>query len=850
MIGIEKVASLDYLRHVFDCYRSGEVAVPIEPNGAPPPGFEFARRIRPLDDSGWFTRAQAPVHDPAPAQISFSSGTTGEPKAIQLSHRALADVTERLIAVMRIDASISEYLAVPPTYSFGLGRARVVAAIGGRLYVPPRGFDPNELARMLEAGEVNALAAVPTILRVLIANPGLIGPKAGRALRWLEIGSQPMSADEKRAVRDLFPAARIIQHYGLTEASRTTFLDISGADDAGLESVGSAVAPSEVRVDGEGHICIRGPHVADGVLTDAGLRPLVDADGWLRTNDLGRLDEQGALHFLGRADNLLNVGGIKVPAELFEERLGERAEARGVSLAVTGLADPLRGEIVMVGHLPTTNMAGLAAAVREVASGFGLGAADVRLVEVAEIPRTETGKVRRAELSRGAAAAVQAPAPGVGAPAAGDPDMSPEERKIALIWAEALRVPNIDRNDTFFDLGGDSLSAINVMIRMERAGVPPELTQQIFEGRSVAEIAASIGGNAPRAPASRRAQTSDAISMTRGLMVFVVIGGHWLPFLLTRMGSLSQPLLEWAIPFFRLGTPGFAIVFGLGLAFFNLPMVERHPDRLRSNIRRSVITVGVGVALLALLRGWSFVASGERAVDPSALFFGVLLAYLMLVAASGLILRIVSRQRHQLAAVLVMALSALLLSALLREEWRHAASTGWLDLARLMLVAKYGFPEMLGYAGLGMAMGIWIGREQEDEHLPANALLAGLVLLLASAVLTVTLGLQSLWFAGSSSTMMLVAYCGVVLLIFGASLSLIRGGHASGILRLPIRLLIMTGMLAFLAYVGHEMVMSLRDILGVLGVADGEAVIVPVAAFVGTFSFALTRLYKLQHGGK
>lgn len=845
LVAIERVASLDYLHRVFDCYRDGRVAVPVAADGPPPPGTRFAARIAPVADSGWFAREQAPIRAATPAQIVFSSGTTGDPKAILLSHRALADVTERLIAAMGIDASIREYLAVPPTYSFGLGRARVVAAVGGRLYVPPRGFDVHELATMLAAGEVNALAAVPTILRILIDNPQLIDEQARAALRWLEIGSQPMSAGEKRAVRALFPAARIVQHYGLTEASRTTFLDIAGADDAALESVGRPIGETGVRIDAAGHICIRGPHVADGVIAAGGVVPLADQEGWLRTNDLGRIDEDGALHFLGRADHLMNIGGIKVPAELFEERLAAHGGAGSATVAVTAMPDALRGEIVAVAHLPVAEPAGLAAAVRAVAGTFGLGAADARLVEVQDMPRTETGKVRRGALAE-AIGRVGHGAPAV--PAAAGEGMTAEERAIATIWAEALGLPAIGRDDTFFDLGGDSLSAINVMLRMERAGVAPELTRLIFEGRSVAEIAAAVGGAQTAAPVSRRAQVSDAISMTRGLMVMVVILGHWLPFVLTRMGTLSQPLLHAAIPFFRLGTPGFAIVYGLGLAFFNLPMVARHPDRLRANIRRSAAIVGGGVAILALLRGWSDAMTGARAVTPSTLFFGVLLAYLMLVLASGAILRFVARRRHQIAAVLVMALSALLLSAVLRGEWRDAATSGWLDLARLMLVAKYGFPEMLGYAGLGMAMGQWIGREREAEDLPATTMLAGLILLLGAAVLTVTLGLQGLWFAGSSAIMMLVAYCGVVLVMFGTSLTVIRRRYMDTPLRLPVRLLILTGTLAFLAYVGHELASSARSILGAMGVPDAAAIGGPVLLFAAVFGIALRRLYRLQYG--
>ena len=103
--------------------------------------------------------------------------------------------------------------------------------------------------------------------------------KIARRLRWLEIGSQAMSVEEKQAIRRMFPAARIIQHYGLTEASRTTFLDLQEASDAQLATVGRPVGKTEVKIDADRHICIRGPHVADGILTANGLEPIVDGEG-------------------------------------------------------------------------------------------------------------------------------------------------------------------------------------------------------------------------------------------------------------------------------------------------------------------------------------------------------------------------------------------------------------------------------------------------------------------------------------------------------------------------------------------------------------------------------------------
>ena len=180
----------------------------------------------------------------------FSSGTEGPPKAIVLTHRNLSDVVERLNAVMHVTSDIREYIGVPVTYSFGLGRVRCVMAVGGSVYVPEK-FNPSEIRRMLEQGEINALSAVPSLCRILL-NSAEMFEGIGKRIRWIEIGSQYMAADDKAAMRRLFPNARIVQHYGLTEASRSTFIDISEARLEHLDSVGSVKGLVEIRIDPEG----------------------------------------------------------------------------------------------------------------------------------------------------------------------------------------------------------------------------------------------------------------------------------------------------------------------------------------------------------------------------------------------------------------------------------------------------------------------------------------------------------------------------------------------------------------------------------------------------------------------
>jgi len=197
----------------------------------------------------------AMVPDEDIAHISFTSGTEGAPKGVLLSHMALCDVIERVQSLMQMTGDVREYVGVPVYHSFGYGRCRHVASVGGEFYVPVNGFDPREVSQMLKDKTINALSLVPSLLRVFIHNPGVIAEE-GANLRWLEIGSQAMSSEEKIAVRDLFPNACIVQHYGLTEASRSTLLQIDGADENTLASVGKAYGDCKIRINSEGRICI------------------------------------------------------------------------------------------------------------------------------------------------------------------------------------------------------------------------------------------------------------------------------------------------------------------------------------------------------------------------------------------------------------------------------------------------------------------------------------------------------------------------------------------------------------------------------------------------------------------
>src|SRR5262249_18041084 len=110
-VAIEKRSSIPYLRTLFERHAQGDVVLPLDADAAATfPGITLAERVACRPGGGWFREVIAPRDDDAPAQIALTSGTTGTPKAILLAHRALGDVTHRLVLAMGLDDTVREYV--------------------------------------------------------------------------------------------------------------------------------------------------------------------------------------------------------------------------------------------------------------------------------------------------------------------------------------------------------------------------------------------------------------------------------------------------------------------------------------------------------------------------------------------------------------------------------------------------------------------------------------------------------------------------------------------------------------------------------------------------------------------
>ena len=858
--------SLTFLDHVFACWAEGRVfAIMRDPRALEGRGVSVQPVTLPEGPArlGWARMSHRPDLSDRPAQITFSSGTEGRPKAIVISHRNLADVVARLNDAMQVTDEIREYIGVPVTYSFGLGRARAVAAAGGAFFLPER-FDPAQIREMLERDEINAISAVPSLWRLILANPQVIGAAGGK-VRWIEIGSQFMSAEDKAAMRALFPQARIIQHYGLTEASRSTFLDVSAAPEDQLGSVGTGHGQVEIRITEEGAIAIRGPHVAPGLLgEDGALVPLADGEGWLVTRDRGEI-RGGFLHYLGRLDDQINVAGVKLGAEAIEAEIRALLPAAGEGFAVAPLADAMRGEAVLLaieaGHADQARLIEEAARLvlgrRGVQVGQGAGAA-LKVMQLDRLPRTATDKVQRRRLPdlwQG-----EAPAPGLMLGAA-DPaaaDLSAAEARIAGIWAQVVGAARFAPGASFYDLGGDSLSSVQIGLVMEGAGLPRAAVRATMEGRSLREVAALLEDAPPRtaAPAALpdAARRSWSITMMRAIMALSVILSHWGPGFFGRLG-VAQPA-ETALSFlYRMGTPGFAAVFGIGIGYFMLPDYATKSASVLRRMGSAFRLVLLGMTLLAAIRLANLVVRGDpvTGLEIAHAFYGVLGYYALMLGTARWWLPPLARLARPIPWLLAGLPILWVLWQVLPPLLPSAQMQSVLEWPRLMLVGGYNVFKMTAVASAGMAVGVWLAGQRDSAAAARMLMLGGgfcavlvVMALIESQGIHVFDSRDSAVFTSLPGLIFYVAFaaCGIGLFLR----LLLSWDDLSAALRLPMQVLLVTGGLALPIYVFHGLVIPGRDLMVELGLGGGVALLVAVGLFGLAMLYGGKRLWRMYFG--
>jgi long-chain acyl-CoA synthetase len=292
-----------------------------------------------------------------PAVLIFTSGATGRPKPAILSHRALIACIHTLCLFrgkmpneMSSTTPQMSLLCSTPLFHVGGTLLQLQALLSGhRLVILGGRADGSKLLQIMERERINIVSTVPTLLSRIIDHPDFEKYDLSSVSVFSAAGSM-VSPDLVARARARFPNSSLSSGstYGMTETGGSVTM-IGGPDHVRKPtSAGKALATSELRIaspdeSGEGEILIRTASAMTGYwgLPEANL---IDADGWLHSGDLGRIDEEGFLHVTGRSKDIIIRGGENVAASVIEDRLVEHADV--TEAAVIGLPHHDLGEEV------------------------------------------------------------------------------------------------------------------------------------------------------------------------------------------------------------------------------------------------------------------------------------------------------------------------------------------------------------------------------------------------------------------------------------------------------------------------------------------------------------------------
>jgi malonyl-CoA/methylmalonyl-CoA synthetase len=327
------------------------------------------------------------------AMVAHTSGTTGRPKGVPLTHANLLASLRGAMLAWRWSADDVLVHALPLSHQHGLSGVQM-ALLGGSRAVLLERFDPERLSRTVEATAATVVFAVPAMYERLLAWGGLGDADLGSVRLWVS-GSAPLSptlAERVAAVLGEPP----LERYGSTEAGLCVSNPYEGPRRPG--SVGLPLPGIEVAIaERDDEILLRGPQVFGGYWRDdeADAEGFT-ADGWFRTGDVGRLDADGALAVTGRIKEMILSGGLNVSPREVELVLEEHPGVR--QAAVVGRPSERWGEEVVAFVVPADgglDADALLAHARERLSAFKCPKG---VFTIEALPAAATGKVRRSEL--------------------------------------------------------------------------------------------------------------------------------------------------------------------------------------------------------------------------------------------------------------------------------------------------------------------------------------------------------------------------------------------------------------------------------------------------------------------
>jgi acyl-CoA synthetase (AMP-forming)/AMP-acid ligase II/acyl carrier protein len=449
-------------------------------------------------EAGVFTLVSSSPDSPVPdgpaqpqdiALVLHTSGTTSKPKIVPLIQTALATSAHNIRCSLGLSPADSCLNIMPLFHVHGLVAALLSSLAAGASVTCTPGFLAPSVLDWIEEYRPTWYTAVPTMHQAILSRVSARTDLPLRtSLRFIRSCSSALPPQLMAALENAFDVP-VIEAYGMTEAAHQIAINPLPPGRRKPGSVGLATGPEVAILDPSGRflpagrtgeIVIRGTTVTRGYEDNPEANRSAFFEGWFRTGDEGLLDEDGYLRLTGRIKEIINRGGEKIsPREVDEVLLDHPAVAQAVAFSIP---DPQLGEEIAAAVVLRTGTAVSENQLQEFAAGR---LADFkvprRVLIVPEIPKGPTGKMQRIGLAEalGMNPFLQHRPENK---AAFKPATTQAELLLAGIWGAVLKMDQISIEDSFIDLGGDSILAAQIIARV-RSAVQVELSLRDFFAR-------------------------------------------------------------------------------------------------------------------------------------------------------------------------------------------------------------------------------------------------------------------------------------------------------------------------------------------------------------------------------
>jgi long-chain acyl-CoA synthetase len=345
----------------------------------------------------------------APCEILFTTGTTGTPKGILLTHRANTAIAENVIDGVHMEEDNVEIIPMPLSHSHGLRRTYANLYNGSSAVLSNGVLHIKKFFELLETYHVRSIDISPAILSIIFRLSRDRIAEYRDQIRYVQLGSAPLPEADKEHLSRCLPNSRLYNFYGTTEAGCSCILDFQehsgiayciGRPTKNAQFIFTDMDRHEIRATREnpGFIATAGLQNMSGYLNDPEKTAEVCRNGYICTNDLGYADKDGNIYCLGRQDDVINCGGIKIAPEEIETVM---RQCPGISdCACVPVPDQIQGQVpkLYISVTDPDSEFDMSSLHRFMRSHLDSNKVPREIEIIDHIPRTSNGKIRHKEL--------------------------------------------------------------------------------------------------------------------------------------------------------------------------------------------------------------------------------------------------------------------------------------------------------------------------------------------------------------------------------------------------------------------------------------------------------------------